>query len=299
MRIFFVFLALACAGTTALVPRFAHAQATMDQRALEPLQKSTPSPEPAKPAKPPHKHPAPPPPAGKPHSTGSSTAKPAAAHPNAASHPAAHAPATATVAAPTPPAVAHPAAVTAPAPPAPPQVRLASPSSQVRVPLGPPAAPVVPPPLIVPTRPPAPPPPAPVAADAPGAAAKIQDGLRITFGDGRADLNPGTESALHALAQSAPTGTSFTVVAFAPGAPEDPSTPRRLSLSRALTARSVLIAAGIPSVRVYVKALGASRGVEDGPADRVDVVLEAPNPQPPTAPAPTTPAANPQGRPAR
>ena len=95
----------------------------------------------------------------------------------------------------------------------------------MRVPLAPPPAPVLPPPLIVPTRPPAPPAPAPVAADAPGAAAPIPDGLRVTFGEGRADLNPGTETALRTLAHGAPAETSFTVAAFAPGAPEDPSTP--------------------------------------------------------------------------
>jgi outer membrane protein OmpA-like peptidoglycan-associated protein len=171
----------------------------------------------------------------------------------------------------------HPATATGAAPP------------QVRVPLGPPPAPVLPPPLVVPTRPPAPPAPAPVAADAPGAAAPIPDGLRVTFGDGRADLNPGTEKALRTLAQAAAAETSFTVAAFAPGAPEDPSTPRRLSLSRALTVRSVLMEEGIPSVRVYVKALGASHGVEEGPADRVDIILAAPTPN-----APSTQARPPQ-----
>jgi len=73
-------------------------------------------------------------------------------------------------------------------------------------------------------------------------------GLGQPFGDGRADLNPATDTALRALAHAAPADASFTVAAFAPSIPDDPSTPRRLSLSRALTVRSVLIAEGIEDV---------------------------------------------------
>lgn len=238
MRTLSFVLALACAGTAALAPLPAHAQASVDERALEPLQTPPPNAEPP-PAEP---------------------ARPADHRPHARpSHPAApHAA--------TPPA-SPPAAVTPPVPP------------QIRVPLAPPSPPVLPPALVVPTRPPAPPSPAPVAADAPGAAAPIPDGLRVSFGDGRADLNPGTEAALRTLAHAAAAEASFTVAAFAPGAPEDLSSPRRLSLSRALTVRAVLIAQGIASVRIYVKALGASHGIEDGPADRVDVTVAAPTPQ--------------------
>jgi outer membrane protein OmpA-like peptidoglycan-associated protein len=282
MRTVSLVLALSCAGTAALVlpavvPLPAHAQASIDPRALEPLQPAPAAPKPAtgeaaKPATPHHKHSAHPAashPAGTTRAPGQTAAKPPAAQPNATPHPAT--PAGSAAAAPVAPTTPRsPAAAAAPTPSGP---------AQVRVPLTAPPAPVVPPPLIVPTRPPAPPAPAPVAADAPGAPAPIQDGLRVTFGEGRADLNPGTETALRTLAHDAPTETSFTVAAFAPGAPEDPSTPRRLSLSRALTARAVLIAAGIPSVRIYVKALGASRGVEEGPADRVDVTLDKPAPQ--------------------
>lgn len=183
---------------------------------------------------------------------------------------------------PTRPAPAHPAKprTAAPAKPTPPPATAAAPAPpQVRVPLTPPPAPVLPPPLVVPVRPPAPPAPAPVAADAPGGAAKIPDGLRITFGDGRADLNPATKSALRTLAHAAAPGATFSVAAFAPGTVEDPSTPRRLSLSRALTARAVLIAEGMNSVRIYVKALGMGPGITDGPPDRADVTMLAANPQ--------------------
>ena len=259
MRTFSFVLTLAFAGMAALAPLAAHAQATVDERALEPLQTlPTPPAEPAKPPGPAHAHPS----------------HRAPSHPSAphAGTPPASPPATASQPAPGPNVAAHPVppAAKPPTPPAPPQIR---------VPLAAPPAPVLPPALVVPTRPPAPPSPAPVAADAPGAAAQIQDGLRVTFGEARADLNPGTESALRTLAHAAAAETAFTVSAFAPGTPEDPSSPRRLSLSRALTVRSVLIAEGISSVRIYVRALGASHGVEDGPPDRVDVTLAAPNAQ--------------------
>jgi outer membrane protein OmpA-like peptidoglycan-associated protein len=293
MRTFSIVLALACAGTASLVSVAAHAQATVDPRALEPLQAPATAQEqaspqtnaqPAKPAGTHHKrtaHPvAPHSPAAPPASGQQSSASPSAGKPAAAVHPVA--PAAQPV---PPPAPGQPSTLTPPPKPAA-GTHLAAPAPpQVRVPLGPPPGPVLPPPLIVPIRPPAPPAPAPVAADAPGAAAPIPDGLRVTFGEGRADLNPGTETALRTLAHRAPAETSFTVAAFAPGAPEDPSTPRRLSLSRALTVRSVLMAEGIPSVRVYVKAFGASHGVEDGPADRVDVTLASANPQAPTSQA--------------
>lgn len=253
MRSSFALVVLACAGTPALAPLPAHAQASIDPRALDQLQtpQATPaSPEPAKPgsaARPDQARP--------PSRAGTTTGTQPPAHPNAAAN-GAH-----------PPTPAKPAAPPAPAPP------------QVRVPLAPPPPPMLPPPLVVPTRPPAPPTPAPVAADAPGAAVQIPDGLRVTFGESRADLNPATETALRSLAHAAPGDAAFTVAAFAPGAPEDPSTPRRLSLSRALTVRSVLIAEGIASVRIYVKALGPGPGLADGPADRVDVTVAATNPQ--------------------
>src|ERR1019366_6816770 len=118
--------------------------------------------------------------------------------------------------------------------------------------------PVIPPAVGGPVRPAPPPMPAAVVANAPGSATAIPDGLRVTFGTDRTDLNPATDSALRALVHDAATtpgaSTTFTVTAFAAGTPEDPSTPRRLSLARALAVRSVLINEGIASIRIYVKA---------------------------------------------
>lgn len=141
------------------------------------------------------------------------------------------------------------------------------------MPAVPPPPPVLPPPIEVPFRPVEPPSSAPVATDAPGGFEKIPGGLRITFGNGRADLNPNTLAALKTLAHTATPGsnTVFNVTGYAAGAPDDPSTPRRLSLSRAVAVRGVLMGEGVASTQIYVKALGAALPAQEMPADRVDI----------------------------
>lgn len=142
------------------------------------------------------------------------------------------------------------------------------------IPQLPPPPPVLPPPIVVPVRPDRPPPPATVAADAPGAATAIPGGLQLTFGPGRAELNQATYAALQSLIAAARPGADFSVRAFAAGDPADPSVARRLSLSRALAVRSVLIHGGIASPQITVLALGAA---PPGPApDRVDVTETEP-----------------------
>jgi outer membrane protein OmpA-like peptidoglycan-associated protein len=130
------------------------------------------------------------------------------------------------------------------------------------------------PPIVVqpPAGKPEPPPVPPIAADAGGGAAPIKDGLRVLFATSRADLTESTQAAIKTYLNSVPRteSTSFDVTAYAAGGPEDPSTPRRLSLSRALAIRSVMLADGVASVRIYLRALGAAHA--DGPEDRVDVV---------------------------
>lgn len=158
-----------------------------------------------------------------------------------------------------------------------------------------PPAPVLPPPIEVPTRPATPPPPTPVVADAPGQFGKIPGGLRITFGRERAELNPDTAAAIRTLAHAGGPGsdTTFSVTAYAAGAADDPSSARRLSLSRALAVRSALMGEGVPSVRIYVKALGANLPeASPVPADRVDITAAPPGlaaPAPPARPATSTP----------
>ena len=97
-------------------------------------------------------------------------------------------------------------------------------------------------------------------------------GLTVTFGSGQADLSPSSAEAIQGLVKKAPSGdsTSFNVVAYAAGTPDDPSTARRLSLSRALAVRSALMANGVGSSRIYVRALGTPK---DGEADRVDLTV--------------------------
>ena len=123
----------------------------------------------------------------------------------------------------------------------------------------PPANPVLaPPPLVLPAHKPPPPPPVPVKADAAGAVSGIAGGSRITFGAGSADLNPATLAAIRKVAADAAANPAMTVgvTAWAPGPGDDQSTPRRLSLDRALAARAVLINAGIVSERIRTIAKG-------------------------------------------
>ena len=120
--------------------------------------------------------------------------------------------------------------------------------------------------------PPAGPPPAPPVSDkAATAAAPTTTGLRLTFAPGESDLSPDSSTSIKQLTQSTPPGdaTTFNVLAYAPGKPDDPSTARRVSLSRAMAVRSALVADGVPSARIFVRALGEQFG--DGPPDRVDV----------------------------
>jgi outer membrane protein OmpA-like peptidoglycan-associated protein len=142
----------------------------------------------------------------------------------------------------------------------------------------PPVGPVIPAPIAVPTRPVPPPPPIAVAPNAPGVATPLPDGLRVTFGSGRAELNPVTEGALRALVHKLPPfdTTVFTVTSTAALQADDPSTPRRLALSRALAVRGVLIAEGVASPRIIVKVVGdkAVEGAE--PPNMVDVVAASP-----------------------
>lgn len=152
----------------------------------------------------------------------------------------------------------------------------------------PPPNPVIqPPPFVMPAHKPPPPPPVPVKDDAAGAATPLPaGGLRVTFGPGSADLNPATLAALRRIASDMQARPEMTVSvsAWAPGDAHDPSTPRRLSLDRALAARAVLINAGIVSDRILAIAHGAN-DIGAGPPDRLDLaeVLPPPSKAPPIA----------------
>ncbi len=160
------------------------------------------------------------------------------------------------------------------------------------VPAAPPPPPVIKAPIInVPLHPEPPPPPVPVVASARGEASPIRGGTRITFGDGSADLNAATMQALRDFAASLKSDPAARaqIDAYGNGSPDDPSTPRRLSLSRGLAARAVLINAGIPSTRIYVRAIG--RPSDDGPPDRTDLTRSDLDAAPTTASAASNPPA--------
>jgi outer membrane protein OmpA-like peptidoglycan-associated protein len=247
----------------------AQAQVTVDLHALDAL----PGGKPATESSPQHQ---PPPKRASKRPTVARQPKPSPAQATAAAHAPQSATSSATTAA--TPAAAPPATTvpnTAAPTPAPPAATL---------PTAPPAtvalAPIVPPPEPAQAAPaPAP----PISDSATSAATATGHGLRVTFGTDEADLSPSSASAIHDFVQSAPSGdsASYNVVAYAAGTPEDPSTARRLSLSRALAVRSALMADGISSTHIYVRALGATAG--DATPDRVDVAVLGGNTTPASA----------------
>jgi outer membrane protein OmpA-like peptidoglycan-associated protein len=122
-----------------------------------------------------------------------------------------------------------------------------------------------------------PPPPPPVSEKAATTAATTTAGLRLTFAPEQSDLSPASIDSVKQLTASVPPGdeATFNVQAYAPGKADDPSTARRISLSRAMAVRSALVADGVPSARIFVRALGEQYG--DGPPDRVDIGVNAPS----------------------
>lgn len=172
------------------------------------------------------------------------------------------------------------AAATAPAKPAAPAATL----------------PTAPPPMVslAPGRPPVPaptppPPVVPISAAAGTTTHPITGGLRVEFAADHADLSPDTDAAIKSFAAGSGTNpqATYNVMAYAAGSPEDPSTARRMSLSRALAIRAALMDAGVASAKIYVRALGAPAnvpGAED-PADRADITILGANAPaaPPTA----------------
>ncbi len=143
-------------------------------------------------------------------------------------------------------------------------------------------------------RPPAPPPVSPSA----GTTAKPEaTGLRLEFKPDQSDLSPAANGAIGDLIKATPNGDTVTynVIAFAAGVADDPSAARRMSLARGLSVRAALIAGGVPSTRIYVRALGAS--TDDGPPDRVDLTVLGRNSVAPASATPGTSLGTPLGAP--
>ena len=127
-------------------------------------------------------------------------------------------------------------------------------------------------PVLPAEQPTAPPASTTVPATAPGPV-PMPPPVRLVFESGHTDLTPDNEAEIKDLARAipVPATSSVNVLAYAAGRPDDPSTARRLSLSRGMAVRSVLLASGVPSAQIYVRALGAT--ASDGPADRVELVV--------------------------
>ena len=98
--------------------------------------------------------------------------------------------------------------------------------------------------------------------------------LRILFREESSNLPEEAASELQKLAEklTAERGMRLVLYGFAGSASDTPSTARRLSLFRALAVRTQLMNYGVRSTRMQLRALG--NRVEEGPPDRVDVVVE-------------------------
>lgn len=203
------------------------------------------------------------------------------------------APPPATVPAPaTLPSAALPPPVQTPAPPA---AKPTAPPPTIAQPQPPaiaPMPPITPTPSIPAPTMPAPLPPAPVAppqvatAVAPPStlpASKATSGsgvyhkgdvLTVLFTPDESRLPDAAQGELTALAQklSRDESLSLQLVAFAQGDEASTSKARRLSLSRALEVRRVLMDLGVRSTRIEVRALGNKNDSGDSP-DRVDAIL--------------------------
>ncbi len=92
----------------------------------------------------------------------------------------------------------------------------------------------------------------------------------LLFAPGAVDLTPAAEAQLDALIASLTQKERVQLKAHASGGPEDAEV-RRVALKRALAARSHLLANGMESTRIDVRALGPAG--DGGPDDRLDVIV--------------------------
>ena len=122
---------------------------------------------------------------------------------------------------------------------------------------------------------PPPPPPAALAGPSPGAAVALPAPLTLSFPAGKATLTPAETEAIARLVRAAPQtdSTSFSVLAYAAGSPQNPSAARRLALARALAVHDALRAAGVPGSRIFLRAMGPPDG--SGAPDRAELRVSA------------------------
>lgn len=147
--------------------------------------------------------------------------------------------------------------------------------AKVEMPSGPPPVAEVPPAPAEQVEANAKPPPAPLVSDKSGTTVtQGQTSVTLVFTPDQADLSPDSVTKLQALAakMTDPQTTTYDVQSFASNPNNDPSTARRLSLSRGMSVRSVLITAGVASPQIFVRALGDKAPIGT-PQDRVDVTM--------------------------
>ena len=174
--------------------------------------------------------------------------------------------------APLPPVTAEPLPEPAMPEPLPePVVAEPLPEPVVAEPVAAPAA--MPEPVPEPVATPVPEPEPVIAALTPEAAPTRSETLSIPFAGGSSELPPAAERNLRAIAEQLNASDSLRaqVKAYADDSTGSASTARRLSLSRALAVRSILIEFGVRSTRIDVRALGDRN--EGGAPDRVDVLV--------------------------
>ncbi|WP_077397253.1 OmpA family protein [Bombella intestini] len=117
------------------------------------------------------------------------------------------------------------------------------------------------------------------------AEAQQSDSLRILFDANSTGMNATTIDAIRHYAETmAPkVNTRLILRSYATAPGSDISAPRRMSLSRALAVRSLLIQGGIATTRIYPIAQGRPDSTDTAPADRLDILPEA-NPAPSDSP---------------
>lgn len=184
-------------------------------------------------------------------------------------------PAPAASSAPAPSAATPPAL---PAAPAPSKQASATPPAQPAPSAGAPT-PVTP----LATAPTAPPPgpaipaaPTTQTATARAPSVPLGDGTRIAFTGEETELNDSGKQALAGVVQKLQAQPTMRVqlLAYASGTPDQASKARRTSLSRALAVRTYLLAQGVQSTRIDVRALGNT--TDEPPLDRVDAIYAKP-----------------------
>lgn len=97
--------------------------------------------------------------------------------------------------------------------------------------------------------------------------------VQVLFSAGSAKLDKAATAGMKRIADAMNSDASMRIqlLAYAGGASTSASQARRLSLSRALAARSYLIGRGVRSTRIDVRALGNKSSA--GPPDRIDLMV--------------------------